>query len=103
MAASGRPSDLFLLTSELRRDHHPRSVRWAAVWLVMENGGLDDLLEGGRHTGVDLSVAARALRVCARAGIDVRRLRVWRDAERLACTHRHHLDGCASTPQCDPR
>lgn len=68
-------------------------VRQAAVWIVTDNADYDDLgilvsrsqfqLMGGTRV-IGEEEAARAMRICEEAGIDVRQKAIWRDREKIA-------------------
>jgi len=74
----------------LNKKNVPYSTEQAAVWIVTDNatyGGLGSLTtrsgNGIQRRTIDETDTARAMRLCAEAGIDIKRKNVWRDRGHL--------------------
>ncbi len=66
------------------------AVKQAAIWIISDDATYDDLgelIEGySEYSGtrvIDETVAARALRILASAGIDITTKRIWRDKTQI--------------------
>jgi hypothetical protein len=64
------------------------ALRQAAVWIVTVNAGYDDLgrikfvIENFPRV-IDERAAARAMRLCDEAGIDITRKAIWKDRQQI--------------------
>ncbi|MFC1844243.1 HEAT repeat domain-containing protein [Thermodesulfobacteriota bacterium] len=88
---SPHQDELAHLMPVLDKANVPYAVRQAAVWIVTDNADYDDLgilvsrsqwqMYGGRQ--INEYEAAKAMKICDEAGIDVTRKAIWRDRQRI--------------------
>ncbi|EGV16132.1 Peptidoglycan-binding domain 1 protein [Thiocapsa marina 5811] len=84
---SPKQADLGRLMPVLDRAKVGFAVRQAAVWIVTDNADYADLgilIQNMGSRAIDASDAARAMRLCDEAGIDVERKAIWRDRKQIA-------------------
>jgi hypothetical protein len=79
---SPNQAELALLMPALNKANAGTLTKQAAVWIVTDNADYSDLgslveMSGARAIGIETT--ARAMKICAAAGIDITSKRIWRD------------------------
>lgn len=84
--------ELQKLMPNLEQANAGMAVRQAAVWIVTDDADYSDLGDLVRRSAFQLyggtriireREAAKAMRICSEAGIDIRRKAIWRDREQI--------------------
>ena len=90
VARSPSQTDLAQLMPVLEKANASYAVRQAAVWIVTDNADYDDLgilVESTTGFGgtrvINEAAAARAMKLCEDAGIDITRKAIWSDRARM--------------------
>jgi hypothetical protein len=78
--------ELTILMPALNRASAGTTVKQAAVWIITDNADYSDLgiLLSGHVRAIGYETAARAMKICADAGIDITSKNIWRDRETIA-------------------
>jgi hypothetical protein len=78
---SPNQKELARLMPVLNREGANTTVKQAAVWIITDNADYDDLgiLVSGGERAIGPESAADAMRICAKAGINITRKRIWSD------------------------
>jgi hypothetical protein len=84
---SPNQDELTRLMPALGKSNATILVKQAAVWIVTDDADFDDLgiltTSPGNTRAIWYETTARAMKICAEAGIDITKKRIWRDKETI--------------------
>ncbi|MDR1339038.1 MAG: hypothetical protein LBK58_03160 [Prevotellaceae bacterium] len=85
---SPNQEELAQLMPVLNKSGAGTNVKQAAVWIITDNADYDDLgilvSSPGNTRAIGPETTARAMKICADAGIDITAKNIWRDRESIA-------------------
>jgi len=84
---SPKQKELAALMPVLEQANADIPTKQAAVWIVTDNADYDDLgtlvSSPGNTRVIGYETAARAMRICAEAGIDIKKRSIWKDRNNI--------------------